>query len=218
MQEKRDERVEFRYSLDRVTLFRSTVFHLMRPNRAKPSEQGYRHQIRPVTLSTHRSYRARWVRAFSAAFRAVCWVALFFGIVSAVFLTLRRSSDLRTIWWIPYPAALWADYHGRIRNLVAYAILALPALILYRDRRKQLRWLVGLGVLGTALEYGQLFIPTRWFEWQDIALSLTGLATAWIFVETFRLCFRRLARRRNQINCRGNSVFSSRKYRRTLRN
>src|ERR1035438_645523 len=114
--------------------------------------------------------KACWIRTLSAAFRGACWFALAFGIASAIYFTLRRSSNLRTVWWIPSPIALWADYHGRTRNLAAYAILALPVLFLFEDRRKQLIWMASLGVLGTALEYGQLFIPTRWFEWQDIAL------------------------------------------------
>jgi len=132
------------------------------------------------------------MRALSAAFRRCCWLALAFGVASAVYLTLRPSSDLRTVWWIPYPVALWADYHGRTRNLAAYAILAMPVLVLVRDRQAQLKWMAALGLLGTALEYGQLFIPTRWFEWQDIALSLAGLASSWILVEGLRLGLRRL--------------------------
>jgi len=128
----------------------------------------------------------------SAGLRGCSWLALAFGVCSAVYLTLRPSSDLRTVWWIPYPVALWADYHGRTRNLAAYAILAMPVLILIRDRRAQLKWLAALGLLGTALEYGQLFIPTRWFEWQDIALSLAGLACSWLVAEGLRLGSRRL--------------------------
>jgi hypothetical protein len=142
---------------------------------------------------SRRSFRARWIRALHAGFRAACWAALAFGISSAIYLTLRRSGDLRTVNWIPYPVALWADYHGRSRNLVAYAILALPVLVLFDDRRIQLRWLAALGLLGTALEYGQLLIPTRWFEWQDIALSLAGLATTWVAVEGYRWITRRLS-------------------------
>ena len=135
----------------------------------------------------------RSFKALHAGFRAACWASFAFGIASAIYLTLRRSGDLRTVNWIPYPVALWADYHGRSRNLVAYAILALPVLVLFDNRRMQLRWLAALGLLGTALEYGQLFIPTRWFEWQDIALSLAGLATTWVAVEGYRWIIRRLS-------------------------
>jgi hypothetical protein len=118
-------------------------------------------------------------------------MALGFGIASAIYLTLRPSSNLRTVDWIPYPIALWADYHGRTRNLAAYALLAVPVLVLFRDHRTQLKWMGVLAILGTALEYGQLLIPTRWFEWQDIALSLAGLATSWVLVEGFRFGLRR---------------------------
>lgn len=128
--------------------------------------------------------------------RGACWLAFVLGAVCAVYLTLRRSSNLRTVWWIPYPVARWADYHGRMRNLVAYALLAAPILLLNRDRSRQLKWLAALGLFGTALEYGQLFIPTRWFEWQDIALTLAGLLTAWLVVEGARWG---LARRRRTL-------------------
>jgi hypothetical protein len=114
------------------------------------------------------------------------------GIASATYLTLRRNSNLRTVWWIPYPIASWADYHGRVRNLVAYGVLAAPVMALYRDYKRQLLCLAVLGVLGTALEYGQLFVPTRWFEWQDIALSLAGLLATWVLVEGPIFIIRRL--------------------------
>jgi hypothetical protein len=181
--------------------------HYVKPPLPLPGRKDHKgpHAIAPRTRTgvragiSRRSLGARWLRALHSglhkAFRAACWAALAFGIASAIYLTLRRSGDLRTVSWIPYPVALWADYHGRSRNLVAYAILALPVLVLFDDRKTQLSWMVALGVLGTALEYGQLFIPTRWFEWQDIALSLAGLATSWVAVEGYRLIFRRLSAR-----------------------
>ncbi|HEY1764164.1 MAG TPA: hypothetical protein VGF85_04520 [Opitutaceae bacterium] len=136
------------------------------------------------------SLKRRWIRAAQAAFRGACWLSFVFGAACAVYLTLRRSSELRTVWWIPYPLARWADYHGRTRNLVAYWLLATPILVLNRDRSRQLKWLVALGIFGTALEYGQLWIPTRWFEWQDIALTLAGLLASWVMVEGARWAFR----------------------------
>jgi hypothetical protein len=135
------------------------------------------------------------MRALSAGSRAGCWLALVVGAGCAVYLTLRGSSNLRTVSWIPYPIALWADYHGRTRNLVAYALLGVPVLVRFREHKKQLQWLLALGILGTLLEYGQLWIPSRWFEWQDIALSLAGLAAAWIIGEGIRLALRKIRRR-----------------------
>jgi hypothetical protein len=152
----------------------------------------YRSTIQMRAMPQYISLRTRWRRAFLAAFRGGCWFALCFGIGSAAYLTCKRNSNLRTEWWIPYPIAVWADYHGRARNLVAYAVLALPVMALFRDHRKQFAWLAFLGLLGSALEYCQLFIPTRWFEWQDIALSLAGLAMCWIAVEGSLFIVRRL--------------------------
>jgi len=159
----------------------------------KPRMTATRRRPRAWAAPARLSLGRRWLRAGAAAFHGCCWLALAFGVASAVYLTWRTSSDLRTVPWIPYPVARWADYHGRTRNLAAYAILALPVLVLFRDRRAQARWMAALALFATALEYGQLFIPTRWFEWQDIALSLVGLALAWALVEGFRLGMRSLS-------------------------
>jgi hypothetical protein len=152
----------------------------------------HRTALQMRALPHYVSLRTRWRRAFLAAFRGGCWIALSFGIASATYLTCKRDSNLRTEWWIPYPVAAWADYHGRVRNLYAYAILGMPVMALFRDYRRQLTWLALLGIIGTALEYCQLFIPTRWFEWQDIALSLAGLALCWVVVEGPLFVIRRL--------------------------
>jgi hypothetical protein len=161
------------------------------PHSLKPKLTKARPYPYPRVQGAYPNVSRRWIRAFKVGLKGGCWLAFLFGAASAVYLTLRRSSDLRTVWWIPYPIAQWADYHGRTRNLVAYALLATPILILTRNRSRQLKWLAALGLFGTALEYGQLFIPTRWFEWQDIALSLAGLATAWVLVEGARWIFGR---------------------------
>jgi hypothetical protein len=165
-----------------------------RDSRSPRAPQG-RGRVRPGAGARARERHSPWIRLLRRLFRIGCWAALAFGIGCAAYLTLRRSGDLRTVGWIPYPIARWADYHGRARNLFAYGILALPVMVLFRDHSLQAKWLAALGVLGTALEYGQLFIPTRWFEWQDIALSLAGLASTWVAVEGYRWCSRALARR-----------------------
>jgi hypothetical protein len=76
----------------------------------------------------------------------------------------------------------------------------LPVLVLYSDRTKQMRCILSLGLLGTTLECAQLWIPTRWFEWQDIALSLAGLGVSWVVVEIVRGCFNRLFPRAVHMN------------------
>ena len=108
------------------------------------------------------------------------------GIACAVYLTDRPSSDLETIGWLPgrlHAIARWADYHGRFRNVPAYALLALPLLAVLRRARARGKGILALAVFAMAMEYTQLLIPTRFFEWQDIAESWLGLAAAWLSVE-----------------------------------
>jgi hypothetical protein len=111
--------------------------------------------------------------------------ALLFGIVAACYLTLRRSSDLSTITWLPPaldPIIRWVDAHGRLRNVPAYALLALPVMVLCRTGRSRAIAISLLAVLGAVLEGLQYFIPTRFCEWQDVALSWAGLALTWLLV------------------------------------
>jgi hypothetical protein len=108
--------------------------------------------------------------------------ALLFGIVAACYLTLRSSSDIHTITWLPRsldPIIRWADDHGRMRNVPAYALLAMPVMVLCRTRQSRTIAIILLAVFGAVLEGLQFFIPTRYCEWQDVALSWVGLLVTW---------------------------------------
>jgi VanZ like family len=129
--------------------------------------------------------------------RLASLAALLFGGVAACFLTLRPSSDLRTITWLPrmlWPIATWADYHGYLRNVPAYALLALPVMVIFPGRKARAGALTVLAIFAAALEFFQLFIPTRFFSWGDIALSWAGLAITWALAEGIRWCSRRVQR------------------------
>jgi hypothetical protein len=148
------------------------------------------------------------------ALRIGCVAAIIFGVVSAIYLTDRSSSDLETIEWLPrylHGVARWADYHGRFRNVPAYAVLALPALILLRRPGARGRAVLILAVFATVMEYTQLFIPTRYFEWQDIAESWLGLVAAWFLVETGRGTINRL-RRHGRKRCNISGLRESRAF------
>jgi hypothetical protein len=132
----------------------------------------------------------RWVVSVTAkVVRAGCVAAIIFGIVAAIYLTDRRSSDLETIPWLPvwlHGIAQWADYHGRFRNVPAYGILALPVLVLCSSPRRRGNAVVALATFATVMEYTQLLIPTRFFDWYDILESWAGIIITWILVEA---CF-----------------------------
>jgi len=132
----------------------------------------------------------RWLAwATAKVVRAGCAVAIVVGVISAVYLTDRRSGDLRTIPWLPvwlHDIARWADYHGRFRNVPAYGILALPVLVLFSSVRKRASAVVALAAFATLMEYTQLLVPTRIFDWYDIIESWLGILITWALVEA---CF-----------------------------
>ena len=133
---------------------------------------------------------------------AGCILAVIVGVVSAIYRTDRRSSDLETIEWLPgwlHGVAHWADYHGRFRNVPAYGLLSVPVLVLCTTTRKRGSAVVALAMFATVMEYTQLLIPTRYFDWWDIVESWLGIVIVWILVEaaclTSRLAHRITSRR-----------------------
>jgi hypothetical protein len=125
--------------------------------------------------------------------RAACTLAIVIGAVCAVYLTDRRSSNLETIPWLPrllHGLAHWADYHGRFRNVPAYALLSVPVLILCTTARKRRLGVAGLAAFATFMEFTQLFIPTRFFDWFDILESWLGIVIIWVLVESAYLVSR----------------------------
>jgi VanZ family protein len=83
------------------------------------------------------------------------------------------------------PRALgdWLERNGRFRNFPAYAILAVPYLLLFRRFKCRAAAMLLLAVFGSVLEALQYFLPSRWCEWQDAALSVAGLSAAWLVYE-----------------------------------
>ncbi len=116
-------------------------------------------------------------------FRIGCWTAGIFGVICGLYLTLKPSSMLSEVPWLPGGIARWADSYGRFRNFPAYATLALPFMLVCNGRRARARAIRWLALFGAAVEAAQYFLPTRWCEWQDVAWSWAGLATTWIATE-----------------------------------
>lgn len=108
--------------------------------------------------------------------------ALLAGLIAAAYLTLRTSCDLETIQWLPRwlePVANWADLHGYLRNVPAYALLGVPVMFLFAKRRRRMQAFLWLAIFAAGLELLQLFIPTRYFSLGDILLSWVGLGMTW---------------------------------------
>lgn len=90
-----------------------------------------------------------------------------------VYLALRPSPWMGDLSWIPRWLAEWADRNGNLRNLPAFALLALC-----------LFWPLGIwrgaalaSLLAISLETAQIFVEGRSFDWADIGWSLAGVAT-----------------------------------------
>ena len=138
----------------------------------------------PVTSARRRRRHARRqsvsMRSLLVLFlRTASWIGIFVGLGLGLYLTLRPSGDFSTIWWIPKRIERWADYYGRLRNVPAFALLAVPFLIIAngrRARRKAIYWLAAFCAITEAAQY---FIPNRWCEWQDVACGWAGLAFTW---------------------------------------
>jgi VanZ family protein len=108
-----------------------------------------------------------------------------------VYLCLRPNPSLESIPWLPKSLTHWADRHGRLDNVPAFAALALPFMYVCNGRRARRKALAWLAVFAAVLELLQYFIPTRHCEWQDIVASWAGLAITWLGVEfTYRAAWR----------------------------
>lgn len=150
-----------------------------RPSRARPgsgrSPQGGERSARASSRST-----GRLVLGY---FRIACWLTGVVGIACGLYMTLRPSSNLVEIPWLPRAVAKWADSYGRFRNFPAYATLAAPFMIVCNGRRARFRALRWLALFAASVEAAQYFIPSRWCEWQDVAWSWAGLAATWLVAE-----------------------------------
>jgi VanZ family protein len=107
------------------------------------------------------------------------------GLIAALILTLKPSGDVPYTRLTPDWLTHWINRHGVLRNLFAYALLAVP--FLFREPRftGRLQVVWRLSLFATAVECAQLFIPTRWFEFADIAMSLLGIGSTWVVIEGF---------------------------------
>lgn len=136
------------------------------------------------TAASGRVTPRRMGRLMVRLFRYGCWTAGAVGIACGLYMTLRPSSILSEIPWLPRGVAHWADNYGRFRNFPAYATLALPFMIVCNGRRSRFNALRWLALFGAAVEAAQYFIPSRWCEWEDVAWSWAGLTATWLLTET----------------------------------
>lgn len=94
------------------------------------------------------------------------------------FLALRGSPYLGELSWIPRWLANWADSHGVLRNVPAFAALYCVVL-LGLGWRKRVVALLLVCVFAACVEFGQLLLVNRSFGWDDIGASWAGACLAY---------------------------------------
>lgn len=102
------------------------------------------------------------------------------GVGLILYLSWEPNPALRSVWFIPNWVAKWTDTqaHESSRTGVPFVLLGLfmgisPLL----SNKSFMHWLIALLILLVVLvaaEVGQLFIPTRHFEWYDIGWGALG--------------------------------------------
>jgi len=124
--------------------------------------------------------RLGWLgEMFDRPWRILVGLIGLIGIAIALFLLLRPSSDLRTLGLPNWELFRWIDDHGVLRNTPAFAILAVPFLLLAHGRRQRLIAMIWLAVFVAVTEFCQLAIKTRYFDLMDILFGWLGLALSW---------------------------------------
>ena len=116
----------------------------------------------------------RFVRSEKWLVKAMLLVGVI-GVALAIFLSVRSSPTLTTVWWLPHFVSHWADRHGVFRNFPAYAILAVPFLMITPGILQRACVIASLAVVAALLEVIQLWIPTRFADLGDIFWSWAGL-------------------------------------------
>ncbi len=78
----------------------------------------------------------------------------------------------------PTPVEHVAHVHDKLQHIGAYFLTAAWfGVAIARDKSRQRHWAF-LGLLAVAMEFGQLAVPGRSFEYTDMAISLAGVLTA----------------------------------------
>jgi hypothetical protein len=104
------------------------------------------------------------------------------------FLILRSSPYTAELPWIPDWLGRWTDTHGILRNLPAFAGLYMVCAYCLGQRYRY-QGLIGVVYLAAILEFAQILIPGRVFEWKDIFMSWAGALVGFVVVESWRRLF-----------------------------
>lgn len=115
--------------------------------------------------------------------RRLTFVCAALALTALAFLSLRPSTFVDQVPWMPHWLGAWADHHGVFRNTVAFFAVGL---FLFSALGRHWTHVLALAIFATSIEVAQRWIPSRVYDPQDIAASLAGIALAWLVVLVVR--------------------------------
>ncbi len=115
--------------------------------------------------------------------RFVALLALGPGLALGAWLVLKDDGSLRNRG--DWTLIRWYNGSGELRNVPAFLLLGFFALSAFPFRWRRVV-LLGLLVVSSGLELGQLWVPTRCFDLVDIGLSWIGILFALILHQQIR--------------------------------
>lgn len=121
------------------------------------------------------------------------WVLIALGsiaVAAVAFFSWRSSPHLAEIRWLPPFLGAWADAHPNLRTALPFAGLAGLSGLLLSSRLPRLCWLFAWVLLLCLTEFGQMLLPQRTFDWEDLAWGAAGLLLVFVLIEWVRLLAR----------------------------
>lgn len=105
------------------------------------------------------------------------------GVGLGLYLSLKASSRMSDVQWLPAGITRWADAHGRFRNFPAFGLIALPLLLLPSSRRRRCLLAAALVGMVALLEVFQNWIPARSPDVWDVVWASLGVSAALVLAE-----------------------------------
>lgn len=105
------------------------------------------------------------------------------GTALVFYLSWLPNPDFKAHWYFPSWLTQWTNKHGQLRTAVPFILLGFIIEFFLTSRTQvQQRLLIWLGLLliVTLAEVGQLFLPNRHFDWMDIFYGGAGAALGMI--------------------------------------